>query len=194
MLLAWRAQSITVVLYQEDHGEFPYRGNVQRFMEVAFAGGAVAAEGEANLILFAELVGQCYAVGNRELRAEVTDHAADVIFIGAEVEAALAAFRVAFLAALPLHEELVERHLAGSEHTEVAVHGHDVLVAVEGEGRAHGDGFLTDAGKPLGKAALAQEHEQFLLDHPGTEELSVEVDQFVGAQAVALKLHGRKGA
>ena len=88
----------------------------------------------------------------------------------AEMEAAFAAFAIAFPGALPLHKQAAERHIPGGKDPEVAVQGHDPFVLFQGQRSTHRDGFPSDPTEPFGDFTLAEENEHFSLDHPGPEQ------------------------
>ena len=61
--------------------------------------------------------------------------------------------REAAVLAQELAEEPGEVELAGGEDAQVAVHGQDPVVGLEGRGHPHRDGLLADAGEPLARAS-----------------------------------------
>ena len=117
---------------------------------------------------------QRYPRRQAELGPEVGDHAHDLMLLAAEVEAAVPPPGEAPRLTLPLGEEALQRHLAGGEHAQVAVHREHVLVGLQCGGAADADGLLPDAGEPLGDDALPQLLEHLLLNEAGAEELPEE--------------------
>jgi len=125
-----------------------YAGQIQRgiqrvkktqedLSEVALGGTAVAGVRDGYFGALLEYIGQGNAVGYGQLGAEVRNHAHDVVLVGAEVEATVAAFGVAGGFALPLREEAVQRNVAAGEYAQVTVQGQDVLVFFQGQRATH---------------------------------------------------------
>ena len=84
----------------------------------------------ATRALAAQLRRQRQAVGHRQHRAEVADHADDVVLEHAEVEGAVAAAGEAALLEQQLAEQPLEVDAARGEHAEVAVQRQDRVVVV----------------------------------------------------------------
>ena len=112
-----------------------------------------------------------------------------MILICAKVKGTLAALAEAILTALPLHEQLIERHIARRKHTKVTVQGHDIFIFVEGQGSAYGYGLLAYAAEPLADPALAQQHQHLFFDHTGTHELAVQIYEIFVRKAFPVKVH-----
>jgi hypothetical protein len=53
---------------------------------------------------------QRHTIGNGQLRTEVGYHTTNMVFICAEVAGTFPAFTETVFAALPLHEQFIERH------------------------------------------------------------------------------------
>ena len=130
------------------------------------------------------------AVGHTQLRTEVRDHPDDLVFLGAEVEGAVASFGKTVGLPLPLREQPVQRDFARGEHPEVAVHRQDVFVRIERCGDADRDGFLPDSGEPFGDFPLADEHQHLLLDQAWFQDVSIEREKLVVGQVTAVEIHG----
>ena len=163
--------AVLVVLDHEQHGQLPDRGQVHRLVEVAFAGAAVAGERRRHARLAPELRGQRQAVGHRQHRPEVADHAHDVVLERAEVERPVAALREAAVPPKKLAEQRAQVEPAAREHAEVAVHRQDPVVRAQRRRHAHRDRLLADAGEPLREPSLP-EQDQHLLLHQAREEQS----------------------
>jgi hypothetical protein len=99
---------------------------------------------------------ECDAVRHAQLRAEVRDHTYYMVFPRPEMEAAVSALGETAHLPLELCEQPVEPDAPRGEHTEVAVHGQDVLVLRQRLRHAHRDGLLPDAAEPLADAPLPQ--------------------------------------
>jgi hypothetical protein len=100
-----RRQAVLVVLDDEQDRKLPDRGEVDRFVEVAFAGRAVSGERRRDALFAAKLRGQRQAVRDREHRAQMRDHADDAMLERSEVKGAVAPLGEAPL----LSEELTEQ-------------------------------------------------------------------------------------
>ena len=81
-----RRQAVLVVLDDEDHRQLPDRREVDRFVKIAFAGAAVADKGRRDARLPPQLRGEREAVGDRQHRRQVADHADDVVVEDAEMK------------------------------------------------------------------------------------------------------------
>ena len=99
-----------------------------------------------------------------------------MVFTVAEMKTSFAALAVTILCALPLFEKFVQRHVPRSEHTQVAVQGHDPFIFLQRQGGANGNGFLANAAEPFGDAALPQQHQHFFFDQPGPQKISVDMN------------------
>ena len=191
LLIAWCAQAIAIVLNDEDDRQAPDSSHIERLVKVALAGAAIAAECQRYLILFAQFMCQCNTIANGQLRPKVTDHATDVVFIGTEMKRAFAALAEAFLASLPLHEQLVERHFTRCEHTQITVHRHYVLISVQRHSGANSNSFLAYTAEPLADLPLAQQHQHLFLDHARAHELGIYIDKLTFGEPVLIELHSR---
>ena len=70
------------------------------------------------------------------------------------------------------------------------MHREDELVLGHGGRDAHRDGLLAHAAEPLADFALTQLGHHFLLNHAGQQQLAVERDLLVLAQASSLEAQG----
>jgi hypothetical protein len=66
-----------------------------------------------------------------KLRTEMRDHAADIMFFGTKMKTSFTPFAVAIFIALPLHEKLVQGHIACSEYTKIPVHWHYPFITLQ---------------------------------------------------------------
>src|SRR5690606_9095497 len=80
---------------------------------------------------------------------------------------------------LPLCEKAFQWHVADGKYTEVSVHGEDVFVRLKSGGYPHSDGFLSDTAEPFADLVLAKQDQHLFLDHPGTEQLLIQGDEFL---------------
>ena len=68
--------------------------------------------------------------------------------------------------ALELGKQTVKRDLPGRKNTQVPVHRQDVFAGIQCQPAPYRDGFLPDAGKPLGNLSLPEQYKHLLLNHP----------------------------
>src|SRR5690349_18305055 len=83
----------------------------------------------------------------------------------------------------------MQRHVAGGEHTEVAVQGHDPFVWLKRHGGTYCYGFLANTTEPFGDPSLAQQHQHFFFDQPWPQQLLVEMKQIFVGKSLAMKVH-----
>ena len=120
------------------------------------------------------------------------NHAHDVVLVGAEVEAAVAALGVAGALALPLRKQAAQRNLTAREYAQVAMQRQNILIGLERQRAAYRNSLLPDTRKPLTHLALAQQNQHFFLNQPRPQQVLIEVEQsFVGV-VVAIEGHGAK--
>ena len=158
-------------------------------MEIAFRGTAVSAENHGNFSFFSQKMRQRDAIGDAQHGAQVADHADYMVFVGTEVETALAAFGKTAFFTLPLGKEFGEGNAARSEHTQIPVQWQDVFVGVQCLCDSDRNGFLADAAEPFSHFALAQQYEHFLFNDPGFHQGTVQVQESFITQVSALKVH-----
>jgi hypothetical protein len=184
LLARRRRQPVVVVLDDDDDRQVPDGGEVRRFVKVAFARGAVADERCDDLARAFELRREREAVSHRHHRAEVADHADDVVAQHAEVERPIASRGIAAVLAEELPEERQQIETASCEYPEIPVHRQDVIVRVERGHHARRDRFLPDPRKPLRHLALPEKNEHLLLDEPRHQDRAVHLVQIAGRQLV----------
>ena len=170
----------------EQHRQLPDGRDVERFVEVPFAGRAVPGEDEGRLARILQQGGQRDAIGDAQLGPEVADHAHDVVGHAAEVEAAVVALGESGRFALELGEEVGQFDAPGGEDAEVAVHRQDELVGVQRSGAPHGNGFLTHAAEPFADSALPKQAEHFLFDESREQKLIQQAEHPVCIQTAVL--------
>ena len=68
---------------------------------------------------------------------------------------------------------------------------HNPFVRLQCMGGAYRNGFLTNATEPLTNFSLAQEYQHFFLNHPGQEQLPVQMNKGFVVILIAVKLHGK---
>jgi hypothetical protein len=119
----------------------------------------------------------------------VANHADYMVFVGAEMETAVAALGKTAFFSLPLGKEFGEGNAARREHTQVAVQWQDVFVGVQCLCDSDRNGFLADAAEPFSHFALAQQYEHFFFNDPGFHQGTVQVQESFITQVSALKVH-----
>ena len=156
-------------------------------MKVAFRGTAVPGEHEGASSVAVDLFRERHTVRQSELGPQVADHAHNLVLGASKVKAAVPALGEPMVLALELREETVERDVARGEDAQVAVHREDELVLGHGGCDAHRDGLLAHAAEPLADFALTQLGHHFLLNHAWQQQLAVQRDLIVRAEASSLK-------
>ncbi len=107
-----RVLHVKVVLADEDHGQLPHRREVQRLVEGADIGGAVAEEADRHIVVTPVLSPPRCTAGDGEVRPDDRIGPHHPMFGGGEVHrAALAAEQTAFTAH-QFAEHLLDRHAA----------------------------------------------------------------------------------
>jgi hypothetical protein len=172
-----RREAVLVVLDDEENGELPHRGQVHRFVEVAFTGRSVARKRRGDAVFLAKLGGESQSVGHGQHRPQVADHADDPVIGCSEVKRSIAPLGEAAVLAEELPEQLGGLEAARREDAEVPVHRQDVVVVAQCRRHADGDRFLADPRKPLRQPSLPQEVQHLLFDHPREEDLPVQVEE-----------------
>jgi hypothetical protein len=115
---------VVVIHGDDDHRQLPDAGGVERLVEVALGGGAVAAHGERDARLAAELHRIGDARGVRQLRADRHVEREVARRLGEDVAALVAA---------PVEERAVRRNAAQHQHAAFAVaRQQDVVLAEHG--------------------------------------------------------------
>ncbi|MCY1226501.1 hypothetical protein D9M72_387320 [compost metagenome] len=160
---------VLVVLDEEDDREVEDGREVERFMEVAFAGGAVAAHGQDYGVLAAEFGGVRNADGVEQLGGERGALDADLV-----LEGVVAAVPVAAEEGHGLHWV----HAAGHHGHGVAVGGEDPVAIREAKCGRHLTRFLSVAGRIDGHAALADQSRVLVVDAAADDQLLIGSQQF----------------
>ena len=148
-----------VVLDHKQHGHFLHRGQVQRFVNLAGAGGAVAEDGQAENVLALPPRRPGGAHHQAGHLAQVADHGEPPPGGVAVVGVPLAAVRGTVGVAHELAEDLVRRGAQQHVPDEVAVHDrHHVAARPQRQRDAHRRGLVAAAvgHGPLDVALLEQ--------------------------------------
>ena len=133
-------------------------------MEIAFTRGAVAAEGERDVVFALELRRLPDAAGHRQHRRQVRDHPDDTPLRQPEVEGAIAAFGVAASLAHELAKQGLEGQPTHGPHAQVAMQRQDDIARLERPGTADGDSLLPVSAEPLSDTVLPDQPQHLLLD------------------------------
>ena len=151
-------ERVLVVLADEDHRQLPHRSQVERFVEDALVGGAVAEEGDRHLVSPLQLGGEAGAGGERHGRAYDAVRAHDVELHVGDVHGAAEALAIAGLAAHQLRHHAVDARTLGDAVAVAAVVGGDDVVVAQRRADAGGDRLLAlvAMGRALDDAFLEE--------------------------------------
>ena len=153
-----RGEGVLVVLADEDHRQLPHRRQVERFVEDALVGRAVAEEGHGHPVRALEPGGKPGAGGERHGRADDAVGAHDVELHVGDVHGAAEALAVAGLAPHQLRHHAVDAGALGDAVAVAAVVGGDDVVVAQGRADAGGDRLLAlvAVGRALDDAFLEE--------------------------------------
>ena len=187
LLARGRGLGPAVVLADEERRHAPELRQVERLVDGADVGGAVAEERDRHARLVAELEGERGAGHGREpaahdgVRAHVP--ALDVV----EVHRAAVAVRAALELAVELGHQLVRMRALGERVPVRAVGRGDHVAVLERAADADRDRFLTDRDvQEAGQLAGAEALLDLLLEAPDQEHLAEEVAQRLLGQGASL--------
>ena len=152
--------AVVVVLADEDNGELPDRGHVQRLMESALVGGAVAEEAGTDLIGAADLGGQARADRDVVARAHDAVGAQDAQVSIRNVHRAALALAVAGVAAEELGHHEIQIAALGDDVAVATVGRRDEVIIPQALAHRRSDRFLTQI--QVGKAVDLALGEQIL--------------------------------
>ena len=135
---------VEVVLADEDHRQLPHRGEVQRLVERADVGGAVAEEAHRHVVLLLVLRPPGRAAGDRQMRADDGVGAHHAVLLGGQVHRAALAAHQAVVALHQLAEHLLDRHAARQRVGVAAVGAERQVALLHGGGEARRHGLLAE--------------------------------------------------
>ena len=139
-----RVFHVVVVLAHEDDRQLPDRREVQRLVERADVGGAVAEEADGHVLVALVLRAQRRAAGDRQVRADDRVGTHHAVLGGGEVHRAALAAHQAVVALHQLAEHFLDRH-AARQRVRVAAIGAEGVVALDhGAGEARRDRLLPE--------------------------------------------------
>ena len=185
---------VAVVLADEHHRELVDAGEVERLVEVALGGGALAEVADDHPVLAAELGGVGEAGGVGELGRDRGRAGDDVALGPAPVVRHLASAAVRIVGPRQHgQEDLLHGHAEGEHHAGVAVVGEDDVVAgPQRPGRADLHALVALAGHDEGRLAHAVQRPDLLVEDPGREDGAVHPDEVVRGQP-EVRCGGRGG-
>ena len=187
-----RVLHVEVVLADEDHGQLPHDGQVERLVERADVRGAVAEEADDDLSRLTLLRRPRGAGRDRHVRAHDRVRAHRAVLDAREVHRPALAAADPGRASQQLRHQRAHRRAAEQRVHVPAIRAEDEVVGAERGGEARGDGFLSERevrralDQPFEEQVLRAAFEQpRLLHHP----VHVEADRFV-RQRDRLAHHG----
>ena len=154
--LGRRPHRILVVLDHEDDRQVPEFRHVERFVDLALVGGAIAEIGEGHPVVAEVLVGEGEARPDRHLRADDAVAAVEMLLFREHVHRAALALGIAALAARELGHDALGVHAAGQHVAVVAVAGDDAVAIARGGLHADDDGFLFFQGRKTSEVKIPQ--------------------------------------
>lgn len=169
-----------VVLYEEDDRGLPHRGEVQRLVEVALAGAAVAHQGERDHVVALEAGGVREAHGMRQLGRERGAEGRDAVLSRVVAGVPVAAQQ---------GEGLDGVEAAGDGGEGVAVAREEPVAVLEDERGGDLAGLLPGAGGVHGETALLGQSGGLRVVAAAADQLLVQT-----AQQLRVGLRGRLGA
>ncbi len=135
---------VEIVLADEDHRQLPHHGEVQRLVEGADIGGAVAEEADRDVLLALVLRAPGSAAGDRQMRADDGVGAHDAVFDGSQMHRAAFAAHQPVVALHQFAEHLLERHAARQRMGVAAIGAERQIARLHGGGAAGGDRLLAE--------------------------------------------------
>ena len=139
-----RVFHVEVVLADEHHRQLPHRGEVQRLVERADVGGAVAEEADRHVLVALVLRPPGRAAGDRQVRADDGVGAHHAVLLGGEVHRAALAAHQPVVALHQLAQHLLDRHAAGQRVGMAAIGAERKIALLHGDGEARGHRLLPE--------------------------------------------------
>ena len=169
-----RGHGVAVRLADGDERELPEGGEVQRLVDDALVGGAVAEEGGDHAVALLKLRVEGEAGGEGDAGAGDAVRAVEAQFGRHHHLAAAATARVAALTAEEFGEEAARVGAAREEVAVAAVGAGQRVVRAQGGGDADGDGLLADAGvRRADDAAFGEELLHRLLETADEQHVAI---------------------
>ena len=139
-----RVFHVEIVLTHEHHGQLPDRGEIQRLVERADIGRAVAEEADGDVLVALVLRTQRRAAGDRQMRADDGVGAHHAVRGGSEVHRAALAAHQAVVALHQLTEHFLDRHAARKRVRVAAIGAEGVVAFRHRAAKARCDCFLAE--------------------------------------------------
>ena len=167
-----------IVLANHDERHFPQRRHVKRFEERAFAGSAVAEEGDHDAAVLAELVAQCEAGGDRDMGRNNRVVAPKLLAHVAEVHRSAAPAATASFLAQQFRHEGFDIQPLRDRVPMAAIRREDLVGGFHGRCGAHANGFLADARmRAAAEQSLAKTADGIFFEIADRPHLLVPVEQ-----------------
>ena len=180
------AHRVEIVLAQENNRKLPQRGQIQRFVELAFGDGAVAEIASRDRRTVLHLVCQRQPDRNRQ---SASDDCVSSVESPARVKKVhRAAMAVAAARALPIHfgHQYSRGHSPGQRVPVFAIGGNDRILRSECLHRTHAGRFLSDVEMKKAVNLLEAVHlRRFFLEAADAEHLSQEEQRVLAADRCA---------
>jgi hypothetical protein len=135
---------VEIVLADEDHRQLPHHGEIQRFVEGADIGGAVAEEADRNVLLSLVLRAPSRPAGDRQMRADNGVGAHHAVIHRRQMHRAALAAHQPIVALHQLAKHLFDRHAAGQRMRVATIGTKRQIAGLHGGGAAGGDRFLAE--------------------------------------------------
>ena len=139
-----RVFHVEIVLAHEHDRQLPDRGEIQRLVERADIGGAVAEEADRDVLVALVLRAQRGAAGDRQMRADDRVGAHHAVLRRGEVHRAALAAHQAVVALHQLAEHLLDRHAARQRVGMAAIGAEGVVALLHRAAEAGRDRFLPE--------------------------------------------------
>ena len=136
---------VAIVFANNHKRDFPKRGHVQGFQKCSLAGGTLAEIGDGHAAVFAFLVGERHAGGDRDVRREDGVRAPEILAHIAKVHRASPSLATTILLAEQLGHHRLHFKTFGKCVAVTSIGGEHLIRRLQGGGATHGDGFLTNA-------------------------------------------------
>ena len=174
-----RAHAVAVVLDQPDDRQLPHGGEVERLVEIAVVGRAIAHKGEHHFVAAAVLRLQRDARGQRQMPADNGEAAPEVVFAAGQMHRTALAAADARALAHHLRHQGGGRDAARQRDAVITIGCDDVIALVDGGQRAHAHRLLAAVEMQVdaGDALLLVEFVTGFLEFANQHHLPVPVQQ-----------------
>src|SRR5688572_11177468 len=104
-----------------------------------------------------------------------------MVFIGSEMETAVATLGETAFLSLPLGKQLFERDFTCCKNPKIPVQRKNILIGVQRKCSSNRNGFLANAAEPFADLALAKEYQHLILNDARIKEVFIDIKQVVAA-------------